>query len=99
MSACGFWTADVLAVVFVVVGIYQSYISKGISPQGIGSFVGNSYVSRLCPVVICPYLRISEFTISSRTGTALALALALALAAALAAAGAGAGAGAVGAVG
>ena len=26
----------------------------------IGSFVGNSYVSTLCPVVICPYLCTSE---------------------------------------
>ena len=34
----------------------QSYISKGIWRQGIGSFVRNSYVSTLCPVAICPYL-------------------------------------------
>ena len=33
----------------------QSYMSKGIWRQGIGSFVRNSYVSTLCPVVICPY--------------------------------------------
>ena len=32
----------------------QSYISKGMWRQGIGSFVRNSYVSTLCPVVICP---------------------------------------------
>ena len=38
----------------------QSYISKGIWRQGIGSFVRNSYVSTLCPVVICPYLCTSE---------------------------------------
>ena len=38
----------------------QSYISKGIQRQGIGSFVRHSYVSRLCPVVMRPYLCTSE---------------------------------------
>ena len=38
----------------------QSYISKGIRLQGIGSSVRNSYVSTPCPVVICPYLFTSE---------------------------------------
>ena len=38
----------------------QSYMSKGIWRQGIGSFVRNSCVSTLCPVVICPYLCTSE---------------------------------------
>ena len=38
----------------------QSYTSKDIRRQGIGSFVRNSYVSTLCPVVICPYLCTSE---------------------------------------
>ena len=38
----------------------QSYISKGIWRQGIGSFVRNSYVSTLCHLVICPYLRTSK---------------------------------------
>ena len=40
--------------------IIQSCTSKGIWRQGIGSFVRNSHVSTLCPVVICPYLRTSE---------------------------------------
>ena len=39
----------------------QSYMSKGIWRQGKGPFVGNSYVSTLCPVGICPYLCTSEF--------------------------------------
>ena len=39
---------------------HQSYITKGIWRQGIGSFVRNSYVSTLCPVVICPYLCTSD---------------------------------------
>ena len=34
--------------------------SKGIWRQGIDSFVRNSYVSTLCPVVICPCLRTSD---------------------------------------
>ena len=34
----------------------QSYTSKGIWRQGIGSFVRKSYVQALCPVVLCPYL-------------------------------------------
>ena len=38
----------------------QSYMIKGIWRQGIGSFVGKSYVSTLCPVVICPYLCTSD---------------------------------------
>ena len=38
----------------------QSYISKGIGRQGTGSFVRNSYVSTLCPVVICPYFCTSD---------------------------------------
>ena len=38
----------------------QSYISKGIRRQGIGSFVRSSHVSTLCPVVICPSLCTSE---------------------------------------
>ena len=38
----------------------QSYINKGIRRQGIGSVVRNSYVSTLCPVVICPNLCTSE---------------------------------------
>ena len=38
----------------------RSYIRKRIRQQGMGSFVRNSYVSRLCPVVICPYLCTSE---------------------------------------
>ena len=38
----------------------QSYISKGIWRQGIGSFVRDSYVSTLWPVVICPYLCTSD---------------------------------------
>ena len=33
----------------------QSYISKGIWRQGIGSFVRNSCVSTLGPLIICPY--------------------------------------------
>ena len=40
--------------------MFQSYISKGISRQGIGSFVRKSYVSTQCPVVICRYLCTSE---------------------------------------
>ena len=32
----------------------QSYTSKGVGRQGIGSFERDSYVSTLCPVVICP---------------------------------------------
>ena len=36
--------------------VLRSYTSKGIGRQGIGSFVRKSYVSTLCPVVICPYL-------------------------------------------
>ena len=40
--------------------VSQSCISKGIWRQGIGSFVRNSYVSTLCPVVICPDLCTSE---------------------------------------
>ena len=39
----------------------QSYISKGIWRQGIGSFVRNSNLSTLCPVVICPYVCTSDF--------------------------------------
>ena len=38
----------------------QSYMSKGIWRQGVGSFVRKSYVSTLCPVVTCPYLCTSE---------------------------------------
>ena len=38
----------------------QSYISKSTWRQGIGSLVRNSYVSTLCPVVICPYLCTSD---------------------------------------
>ena len=38
----------------------QSYISKGMRRQGIDSFVRISYVSTLCPVVICPYLCTSD---------------------------------------
>ena len=38
----------------------QSCISRSICRQCIGSFVRNSYVSTLCPVVICPYLCTSE---------------------------------------
>ena len=38
----------------------QSYISKGIWRQGIGSFVRNSSASTLCPVVICPCLCTSD---------------------------------------
>ena len=33
----------------------QSYISKGIWRQGVGSLVRNSCVSTLCPVDMCPY--------------------------------------------
>ena len=40
--------------------MWQSYISKGIWRQGIGSFVSKSYVSTLCPVVICPHLCTSD---------------------------------------
>ena len=42
----------------------KSYISKGIRRQGIGSSVRNSYVSALCPVVICPYLCTSDEVIT-----------------------------------
>ena len=38
----------------------QSYTSKGIWRQDIGSLERSSYVSALCPVVICPYLCTSE---------------------------------------
>ena len=38
----------------------RSHISKGIGRRGIGSFVRNSYVSTLCPLVICPYLCTSD---------------------------------------
>ena len=38
----------------------QSYISKGIRRQGVGSFVMSFYVSTICPVVICPYLCTSQ---------------------------------------
>ena len=41
--------------------VSPSYISRGIWRQGIGSFVRDSYVSTLCPVVICPYLCTSEW--------------------------------------
>ena len=40
----------------------QSYTSKGIWRQGIGSFVRNSCVSTRCPVVMCPYLCTSEIS-------------------------------------
>ena len=40
----------------------QSYISKGIWRQGIGSFVRISIVSTLCPVVLCPYMCTSDRT-------------------------------------
>ena len=40
--------------------VSQSYIGKGISRQGIGSFVRISYGSTLYPVVFCPYLCTSE---------------------------------------
>ena len=40
----------------------QSDRSKGIWRQGIGSFIRNSYVSTLRPVVICPYSCPSEET-------------------------------------
>ena len=36
--------------------LHQSYVSKGIWRQGIGSFAMNSQVSTLRPVVTCPYL-------------------------------------------
>ena len=45
---------------------HQSYTSKGIRRQGIGSFVRDSYVSTPCPVVICPYLCTSERQTSTR---------------------------------
>ena len=40
----------------------QSYTSKGIGPQGTGSFcvVRKSYVPALCPVVLCPYFCTSD---------------------------------------
>ena len=38
----------------------QSYRSKGIWRQGIGSFDRNSCDSTRCPVVICPYLCTSD---------------------------------------
>ena len=44
----------------------QSYVSKGIWRQDIGSFVSSSYVSTLCPVVKCPYLCTSEPTADCR---------------------------------
>ena len=41
-------------------GVLQSYTSKGIGRQGMGSFVRESYVSALCPVVLCLNLCTSE---------------------------------------
>ena len=38
----------------------QSYTSKGVPRQGVGSLVRSSCVSTLCPVVICLHLRTSE---------------------------------------
>ena len=40
----------------------QSYTSKGIWRQAVGSFIRNSYVSTICPVVKCPYLCTSDIT-------------------------------------
>ena len=40
--------------------IVRATISKGIRRQGIGSFIRNSYVSTLCPVVMCPYVCTSD---------------------------------------
>ena len=40
--------------------LIQSYTSKGVGRQGIGSFASNSYVSALRPVVLCPPLRASD---------------------------------------
>ena len=51
--------------------ISESYISEGIWRQGIGSFVRNSYVSTLCPVVICPYLCTSDVLARARAQAAL----------------------------
>ena len=45
----------------------QSYISEGTWRQGIGSFTRNSYVSTLCPVVICPCLCPSDASATSRS--------------------------------
>ena len=47
----------------------QSY-TEGIGRRRVDSFVTNSYVSTLCPVVICPYLCTSEpaFGESARDG-------------------------------
>ena len=49
----------------------QSYISKGIRRQGIGSFVRNSYVSTLCPVVVCPSLCTPEEPRMTQTTTTI----------------------------
>ena len=35
--------------------LYQSCTRRGIGRQGVGTFLRNSYVSTLCPVVLCPY--------------------------------------------
>ena len=43
------------ATTYIWIMLIQSYMSKGIWRQGIGSFVRYFYVSTLCPVVICPY--------------------------------------------
>ena len=52
--ACGHFRAQTSGL------LNQSYMSKGTWRQGIGSFVRNSHVSTLCPVVICPYLCTSD---------------------------------------
>ena len=44
----------------MIIYIYIYIIDKGIERQGTGSFVRSSYVSTLCPVVMCPSLRTSE---------------------------------------
>ena len=64
--ACNEANAQLFALTESRVGVHrqtswiQSCRSKGIWRQGIGSFARNSYVSTLCPVVICPYLCTSE---------------------------------------
>ena len=53
----------------------QSYISKGIWRQGISSFLRNSCVSTLCPVVICPYSCTSDSDLLCKLSWAWAWAL------------------------